>query len=140
MGTHSSHVHPAHVINTQHPGTVVTATQAVVLAAGAVHTPRLLMASGIGPAAALKAEGIKVVAPNEAVGNNFRDRNAISSVQLNLNKVDHTEFSLPNLGVCVGGGGGRVHDGWWVLIVGDACAPAPFICLLPLAVGVSVNH
>lgn len=35
----------------------------VVLAAGATHTPQLLMLSGIGPAQQLKQHGIEVVRP-----------------------------------------------------------------------------
>lgn len=45
----------------------------VVLAAGAIHTPHLLMLSGIGPGAVLDAHAIKPVVINQAVGQNFQD-------------------------------------------------------------------
>lgn len=45
----------------------------VVLAAGAIHTPHLLMLSGVGPAEVLASHGISPVVVNEAVGRNFQD-------------------------------------------------------------------
>jgi choline dehydrogenase-like flavoprotein len=45
----------------------------VLLSAGAIHSPAILMRSGIGPAAALTALGIPVVRDMPAVGQNFMD-------------------------------------------------------------------
>jgi choline dehydrogenase len=45
----------------------------VVIAAGAVNTPQLLMLSGIGPAESLRAHGIAVVADVPGVGRNLQD-------------------------------------------------------------------
>lgn len=45
----------------------------VVLCAGAIHSPCLLMRSGIGPAEALRALGIPVLRDNAAVGRHFMD-------------------------------------------------------------------
>lgn len=45
----------------------------VVLSAGAIGTPRILLASGIGPAQELKAAGIDPVADVPGVGKNLRD-------------------------------------------------------------------
>jgi choline dehydrogenase len=45
----------------------------VVLCAGAIHTPHLLMLSGIGPADVLSRFGIEIVVANEAVGQNLQD-------------------------------------------------------------------
>ena len=45
----------------------------VVLCAGAIHSPCLLMRSGIGPAAALRALGIAVLHDLPAVGRHFMD-------------------------------------------------------------------
>ncbi len=53
--------------------TTVLARREVVLAAGAVGTPQLLMCSGIGPGAMLSAEGIEVVADVPGVGQNLQD-------------------------------------------------------------------
>jgi choline dehydrogenase len=49
------------------------ATQGVVLAAGALQSPQLLMLSGIGPAEHLKEHGIPVRLDREAVGGNLQD-------------------------------------------------------------------
>jgi choline dehydrogenase len=45
----------------------------VILAAGAIGTPQLLMLSGIGPADDLREHGIYVIADNPAVGANLMD-------------------------------------------------------------------
>jgi choline dehydrogenase len=49
------------------------ATREVVLCAGAIGSPRLLLLSGIGPAAALRAVGIDPVADLPGVGENLQD-------------------------------------------------------------------
>jgi choline dehydrogenase len=49
------------------------ASRGVVLAAGAVQSPQLLMLSGIGPADALSAMGIAVLLDRKAVGQNLQD-------------------------------------------------------------------
>ncbi|KAH7377307.1 choline dehydrogenase-like protein [Pyrenochaeta sp. MPI-SDFR-AT-0127] len=51
----------------------VYAKKEVVLAAGAIQTPKLLQLSGVGPASVLKAAGVKVRVPLDAVGSNFQD-------------------------------------------------------------------
>ena len=50
------------------------ATREVVLCGGAFNTPQLLMLSGIGPAAALRAHGIAVRVDLSGVGRNLQDR------------------------------------------------------------------
>jgi len=57
-------------------GTRVEARE-VVLAAGAVGTPALLLASGIGPADDLRAAGIDVVVDRPGVGRNWSDHPAV---------------------------------------------------------------
>ncbi len=49
------------------------AAREVVLAAGAIDTPKLLLLSGIGPAEELERHGIAVVAALPGVGRNLRD-------------------------------------------------------------------
>ncbi len=49
------------------------ARKGVILSAGAVHTPHLMMLSGLGPAAHLKEHGIDVLADMPGVGANLQD-------------------------------------------------------------------
>ncbi len=51
----------------------VGAKSEVILAAGAVNTPKLLMLSGIGDEKVLKSHGIKTVVHSPEVGKNFQD-------------------------------------------------------------------
>ncbi|KFI32853.1 choline dehydrogenase [Haematobacter missouriensis] len=52
---------------------VIRARREVVLAASSINTPKLLMLSGIGPAPALSALGLPVVADRRGVGQNLQD-------------------------------------------------------------------
>ncbi|MGH7057931.1 MAG: GMC family oxidoreductase, partial [Acetobacteraceae bacterium] len=52
---------------------VARAAREVIIAAGAIGTPKLLMLSGIGPAAELKARGISVLLDRPEVGRNLQD-------------------------------------------------------------------
>jgi choline dehydrogenase len=52
---------------------VIRATREVVLAASSINSPKLLMLSGIGPAAHLADHGIGVVADRPGVGQNLQD-------------------------------------------------------------------
>ncbi|WP_431282526.1 GMC family oxidoreductase [Humitalea sp. 24SJ18S-53] len=54
------------------------AAKQVILCAGALHSPAMLMRAGIGPAAALRAMGIEVIADRPAVGRNLQEHPAIS--------------------------------------------------------------
>lgn len=51
----------------------ITARREVVLAAGAYHSPKLLMLSGIGPAAHLREMGVDVLVDSPEVGENLQD-------------------------------------------------------------------
>ncbi|MEO6388072.1 MAG: FAD-dependent oxidoreductase [Croceibacterium sp.] len=67
----------------------ISARQGVVLSAGALNTPRLLMLSGIGPAEHLRGHGIACVADVPGVGQNLQEHvgchlvNAVSAHTLN---------------------------------------------------------
>jgi choline dehydrogenase len=52
---------------------VIRARREVVLAASSLNSPKLLMLSGIGPAAHLREHGIEVVADRPGVGRNLQD-------------------------------------------------------------------
>lgn len=52
---------------------IVTARREVILAASAINSPKILMLSGIGPAAHLGAHGIKIHADRPGVGQNLMD-------------------------------------------------------------------
>lgn len=56
----------------------ILARTRVVLSTGALKTPQLLMLSGIGAPAQLKAQGIKTVADVPGVGRNFHDHPVIA--------------------------------------------------------------
>ena len=57
-------------------GSVSTATakKEVILASGAIHTPKILQLSGVGPRKLLERLGIKVVVDLPGVGSNFHDQ------------------------------------------------------------------
>jgi choline dehydrogenase len=55
----------------------VLARKGVILSGGTIHTPQLLMLSGIGPAARLRALGIPVVADAPEVGRNLMEHAGI---------------------------------------------------------------
>ena len=52
---------------------VLLASKEVIISASAINSPKLLLLSGIGPAAELKSNGIKVVANRPGVGKNLQD-------------------------------------------------------------------
>ena len=58
-------------------GTETITTDNVMLSAGALHTPWLLMLSGIGPGAHLRQHGIDVLLDRPGVGGNLMDHPAI---------------------------------------------------------------
>ena len=61
----------------------LTASAEVVLSAGTVNTPQLLLLSGIGPAPALKKHGIAVARDLAGVGTNLQDHPTVSVAMTN---------------------------------------------------------
>ncbi|HEY8644087.1 MAG TPA: choline dehydrogenase [Candidatus Dormibacteraeota bacterium] len=61
------------------PSRVERASREVILAAGAINSPQLLMLSGIGPAAHLKAHGVEVAVDLPGVGQDLQDHLAIGA-------------------------------------------------------------
>jgi choline dehydrogenase len=60
-------------VDTRSGREVIRAGREVILAASSINSPKLLMLSGIGPAAHLKDHGIEVVADRPGVGANLQD-------------------------------------------------------------------
>jgi choline dehydrogenase-like flavoprotein len=69
----------------------VLASREVLLCAGAVHSPQLLMLSGVGPARHLESLGIRVKADLAGVGANYHDHPA---VPIALEMRDTTSYGL----------------------------------------------
>ncbi len=78
---------------------VETAATRIVLAAGALDTPRLLQLSGIGDAARLAASGIRATHHLPGVGENFQDHPLILGMNF---RARH------DLGPVIGNGGGAM--------------------------------
>jgi choline dehydrogenase len=69
----------------------IAAQGEVLLCAGAIHSPQLLMLSGIGPADELRALGLPVHAALPGVGGNYHDHPALA---LTLEMRDSTSYGL----------------------------------------------
>ncbi len=72
-------------------GRVISARAEVVLCAGAIQSPQLLMASGVGPAAHLKELGIDLVHDLPGVGGNYHDHVACP---IHMETNDTTSYGL----------------------------------------------
>ena len=77
-------------------GRIVKARREVILCAGTVQTPQILMLSGIGPAKHLKEMGIEVVKDAPGVGGNYHDHVA-SPVHMETRDTTSYGLSLPAL-------------------------------------------
>lgn len=71
----------------------VRAAREVILSAGVVDSPKLLMLSGIGPADRLKALGITVRADLPGVGQNVQDHLKVSVVHRSLREIPPSTVS-----------------------------------------------
>jgi choline dehydrogenase len=67
------------------------ATREVILCSGAIHSPQLLMLSGIGPAAQLQAVGVTTRVDLPGVGANYHDHPALA---VTLEMQDTTSYGL----------------------------------------------
>src|SRR5690606_7224904 len=74
---------------------VVKARREVIIAASTMNSPKLLMLSGVGPAAHLKEHGIEVVADRPGVGANLQDHMELYIQQESLQPI--TLYSRLNL-------------------------------------------
>src|SRR5258707_12097803 len=60
--------------------TDIAADKEVILTAGSIHSPKLLMLSGVGEAKALRSLGIQVIENLPGVGQNLQDHVLLSGV------------------------------------------------------------
>lgn len=74
---------------------VARARREIILSAGAIHSPHLLLLSGIGPADHLRAFDIPVVADLPGVGQNYRDHTALAVKYRCLQPVSLYNFFNP---------------------------------------------
>jgi choline dehydrogenase len=90
---------------------VVRAHREVILSAGAIHSPHLLLLSGIGPADELKAHGVKPVHDAPSVGRNLNDQPG-GSIEFTVRRplsftralrADRFAFSMIRWGLGLGG-------------------------------------
>jgi choline dehydrogenase-like flavoprotein len=65
----------------------------VILAAGAINTPHLLMLSGLGPADHLRDQGIAVLADLPGVGSNLQDHLDICTLDRSTQKVTYDHLN-----------------------------------------------
>ncbi|MBB3144969.1 choline dehydrogenase [Phyllobacterium trifolii] len=66
---------------------IIRARREVIVAASSINSPKLLMLSGIGPAAHLKEHGIDVVADRAGVGQNLQDHMEVYIQQESLKPI-----------------------------------------------------
>lgn len=74
---------------------VVKAKKEVILAAGAINSPQLLLLSGVGPGEQLAAHNISPVAELPGVGANLQDHPAVPLIWHTRNTSDIAQFSTP---------------------------------------------
>ena len=76
----------------------VRAAAEIILSAGAIGSPQMLMLSGIGPGAHLRSLGIDVVADSSGVGQNLQDHPVSGALYYTKDTSDLAEFlSLGNM-------------------------------------------
>jgi 4-pyridoxate dehydrogenase len=122
----------------EYDGRIVRASREVILAAGSINSPQLLMLSGVGPADRLRALGIGIVADLPGVGQNLQDhmcasvghrRKGTSPLQ-RLLRADHFALSLLRWWIAGTGPAGELPGGVTAVVRSSAHLPVPDIQLL----------
>lgn len=80
----------------------IVASREIILSAGAVQTPQLLMLSGVGPSALLEEAGIETLVDSPGVGDNLQDHVAMGGAAYLFDPPpggpeDHVGFVLPKV-------------------------------------------
>lgn len=78
------------------PPVTIKARKHVVLAAGSIHTPQVLLQSGVGPTSLLKSYNISVVQDLPGVGSNFQDHSYIPSITYRWGIVPNGTWPINN--------------------------------------------
>lgn len=90
-------------VEVEHDGgqRTLRATREIILSGGAINSPQLLMLSGIGPEAHLRAHGIEVVQPLEGVGSNLQDHPTVHIAMENPSGESYalSRRSLPRMAI-----------------------------------------
>jgi choline dehydrogenase len=77
---------------------IVAARREVILSASSINTPKLLMLSGIGPAAHLAEHGLSVVADRPGVGGNLQDHLELYIQMKSLKPVTlYSQYNWPSM-------------------------------------------
>ena len=83
-------------------GTRLTATQEVLLASGAIGSPRLLQLSGIGPADHLQDLGLNVVLDQPQVGENLQDHLDLYCISELTGPYSYDRYARPHMAALAG--------------------------------------
>lgn len=75
---------------------VLRAEREVIVCSGAIGSPKLLMLSGIGPAAHLRAHGIAVAADSPGVGRNLQDHMDVDTVHELTGPHSYDKYKKPH--------------------------------------------
>jgi choline dehydrogenase len=71
----------------------VKAKKEIIMAAGSIHTPQILQASGVGPKQLLQKAGVPLVVDSPGVGSNFQDQPFTIAPSFNLTNFPfHPDF------------------------------------------------
>ena len=81
---------------------VARANKEVILSAGAINSPQLLMLSGIGPAHHLRDKGIKAIHDLPGVGQNLQDHLSVNYVQACTKPVTLHQLNRPLTKLAIG--------------------------------------
>lgn len=73
----------------------IRARKEVIISAGAIATPQILMLSGIGPAAHLKEKGISPILADLPVGDNLHDHVTVGGIVFLIGKRILIELTFP---------------------------------------------